>query len=64
MIAHADTAPTAPPAVPCEVCHDHTGWLRVRVDRVATGPGVASVCGPCSIALQVEGRGVPVEGAP
>ena len=45
----------------CEVCHDRPGWLRVRVDRVATGPGVAEVCGPCGMALQVEGRGVPVE---
>jgi hypothetical protein len=55
--------PVGYPAVRCEVCRDRPGWLRVRVDRVATGPGVASVCGPCGMALRVERCGVPVEAA-
>jgi len=52
------------PAATCEVCHGHPGWLRVRVDRVASGPGVALVCGPCGLTLQVEGRGLAMEATP
>jgi hypothetical protein len=64
MNATTTNVPAAPPTVTCEVCHEHPGWLRVRVDRVTTGPGVATVCGPCGLALQVEGRGAPLEAAP
>ena len=48
----------------CEVCGTRPGWLTVAVNRTTTGPGTAEVCGPCGLALQVEGRGLALEAAP